>query len=116
MAGRAGTRGGTGHFWWQRLTAVALVPLGLWMLAVFIAYAGAPHAVVVEFLSRPVNAAGLLLLILAGLGHAMLGLQTVIEDYIQGPALRMTLLGLNTFFHAALGLACAVAALRLAFS
>lgn len=107
-------KGGVEHFWRQRVTAVALVPLTLWFVWAVARYAGAPHNDVVEFLGHPFNAAAMLLFVFAGLYHAVLGLQVVIEDYVPSEGPKFALLLLSKFSAFAVGVTCAIAVLRIA--
>lgn len=89
---------GVGHWWWQRVTAVAIVPLSLWFMYALVTLMLTPDVVkVAEWLASPVNALVMALLIIAGFFHAKLGVQVVIEDYVHSPASKYTLLLLNTF-------------------
>ena len=106
---------GTAHWWVQRVTAVALIPLTIWFVVSVVMLAGAPHEEVVAWLAQPVPAILMLLLIVATFHHAQLGLQVVIEDYVHQPALRVTSLILVKLGAAALGLAAAFAVLKIAF-
>jgi succinate dehydrogenase / fumarate reductase membrane anchor subunit len=105
---------GTAHWWMQRLTALALVPLVLWFVVSMVMLTGAPHGAFVAWLARPVPAVLMLLLVIATFHHAQLGLQVVIEDYVQQPALRMILLILSKFAAVALGVAGAFAVIKIA--
>jgi succinate dehydrogenase / fumarate reductase membrane anchor subunit len=106
---------GVEHWWMQRLTAVALVPLALWFVASVIALAGADHVKVVEWLSSPLAAILMLLLIGATFYHAALGLQVVIEDYIHGEGAKFAALVLNKLICFALAVAGIFAVLKIAF-
>ena len=106
---------GTGHWWAQRLTALALVPLCLWFVASIVMLAGADHGQVVAWIGRPVPAILMVLLIVATFHHAQLGLQVVIEDYVHEPALRFAAIILVKLAAVALGVAGAFAVLRIAF-
>lgn len=106
---------GTHHFWVQRLTAVALIPLTVWFVVSIVMLAGAPHEEVAAWLARPVPAILMVLLVAATFHHAQLGLQVVIEDYVHQPALRLTSLILVKLGAAALGFAAVFAVLKLAF-
>ncbi|WP_366555604.1 succinate dehydrogenase, hydrophobic membrane anchor protein [Aquibaculum sediminis] len=83
---------GTHHWWLQRVTALALVPLLLWFVISVIGMLGADHRSMVDWVSNPVTAALLILLIIATFYHAVLGLQVVIEDYIHDRVARMAVL------------------------
>lgn len=95
---------GTDHFWWQRVTAVALVPLVAWFVGTLLSLAGGDLATVQATLARPWNAILFALFAIALFWHAKLGLQVVIEDYIHQRALEIALQLLVTF-------ACALGAL-----
>ena len=77
---------GVGHWWWQRLTALLLVPLSLWFVGSlwWIVASGADYDRFVDWLSGPVAAILMLLLLGATFYHLKLGLQVVIEDYARG--------------------------------
>lgn len=113
VRGLGAARKGTDHFVVQRVTAIALVPLVLWFVWAVAAHAGATYTSSAAFLSHPVNATLMLLLVLTGIYHLMIGLQVVIEDY-SAAATRLTLLLLNQFACAVVALACTIAILKLA--
>jgi len=83
---------GVGHWWAQRLTALALVPLTLWFVAAVVGLAGADHAAVADWIAQPIPAMLLVLLIVATFHHAQLGLQVVIEDYVHIEGLKIALI------------------------
>lgn len=112
--GLGSAKSGVEHFWHQRLTAVALLPLTLWFVWSVARYAGAPWGEVVAFLANPFNAAAMLLFVIAGLYHMVLGVQVIIEDYIQRENTKLALLLLNNFAGFAIGTVCVVAVLRIA--
>lgn len=82
VRGLGTAKDGVVHWWAQRITAVALLPLLLWLAASLAGSAGMDHAAAKEWLSNPVSATLMILLIGAGFHHAQLGLQVVIEDYV----------------------------------
>ena len=106
-------REGTGHFWRQRITAVANVPLVIAFVVVLISVVGRPYPVVVDRLGSPLIAAMLLLMIGSIAVHMRLGMQTVIEDYIHGEGARVAALMANTFFVVVIAALCGVAILKL---
>lgn len=116
VRGLGSAKEGTGHFWHQRMTAVALVPLVIWFLINLIGLIGADHATASAALGQPLIAIPTLLLIGAGFYHMKLGMQVVIEDYIHGEGSKIALLMLNNFFAVAIGFACAYAVLKLSFA
>ncbi len=106
---------GTDHFWRQRLTAVANIPLFLFFVGFLISLNGADYATVRQALANPFVTLMFGLMIFSGLYHMRLGMQIVIEDYIHGEGLKLALIMLNTFFCIAAGAASAYALIRLAF-
>lgn len=107
---------GLHHWWAQRVSALALIPLSLWLVASFICLAGADYAVVSQWLSAPFTVAALSLTILAVFYHAVLGLQIVIEDYIHGKVLKFVLLIGLQFAGFAFAAAAIVSLLVIAFA
>lgn len=114
VRGLGSAKEGTAHWWAQRLTAIALVPLVLWFAVSLIILTGADHEAVAAWLGNPAPAVLLLLLILAGFHHAQLGMQVVIEDYVHAEWLKLTLLTTVTFAAIALGVGAAFSVLKLA--
>lgn len=114
VRGLGSAKSGVEHFWHQRLTAAALVPLTIWFVWIVARYAGAPHADVVAALGNPINAALMLLFVVAGLYHMALGLQVVVEDYITTKGVKLAALFLVNFAAFAVGMVCLVAVLRIA--
>ena len=88
-------KSGTGHFWWQRVTAVVLALLVPWLVGTLVSMVGADLGHVHSVLARPYNAILLALFAIALFWHAKLGMQVVIEDYVHNRALELTLLVLN---------------------
>lgn len=80
--GLGSAKEGAGHFWAQRVTAVALIPLTLWFAVAVIGLSHADYATLKGWLGKPGNASLLLLTVLTVMYHANLGLQVVIEDYV----------------------------------
>jgi succinate dehydrogenase / fumarate reductase membrane anchor subunit len=113
VRGLGSAKSGTAHWWAQRLTAIALVPLAVWFVLALLAHLGAPHAAVAHWIGRPVNAVLLLALIVALFHHLHLGLQVVIEDYIPGEAVRLGVLLAMRAVVALLFLTALVAILRM---
>lgn len=115
VRGLGSAKEGVEHWWMQRLTALALVPLALWFVAALVAHMGADHAGAVAWIGAPVNVGLLLLLIAATFHHAQLGLQVVIEDYVQHEAAKIALLILVKAAALVLALAGILAVLFIAF-
>jgi len=108
-------RGGSGHWFAQRVSAVALVLLGLWLVAALATMGGATHANVIAWLSSPVAASFAVLLVLTAAWHALLGLQVVIEDYVGDKGKRLALLLVAKFVFAVAAVIGVLAVLRIAF-
>ena len=115
VAGLGSAKEGTGHWWAQRLTAVALVPLSFLFVVFVFAFAGADHARTVALMGSPLVAVVMLLFIVAGFYHMKLGMQVVIEDYVQHEGAKTVLLVGLSLGSVALGTAAVFAVLKLAF-
>ena len=81
--GLGSAKEGVHHWWLQRMTAIALVPLTFWFVIAVIGHIGASHAEMVEWLGNPFSAALMVSLIVALFYHAALGMQVVYEDYVR---------------------------------
>lgn len=113
VLGLGSAKDGTSHWWGQRVSAVALVFLGLWFAYALATMSGFSHEEAVSFIGQPVNSILLLLLTLTLAYHSYLGLQVVIEDYVHAPGLKLASLLLSRFAHILLGVAGAFAVLRI---
>ena len=113
VRGYGSAKSGTQHFWYQRMTAVALVPLTLWFVWAVVRYAGAPHAEVMLFLSHPVSGIAMAMFVVVGLVHMLLGAKVVIEDYIHRESTKIALLVLLHFAVFAVGATSVVSVLRI---
>ena len=97
---------GTGHFWWQRVTAIALALLVAWLIGLLVSLVGADLGTVRATIARPWNAIPMAALVIAMFWHAKLGVQVVIEDYVHTRWLEIALQLLNLFACFAGALAC----------
>jgi succinate dehydrogenase / fumarate reductase, membrane anchor subunit len=115
VRGLGAARSGTSHFWRQRLTAVANVPLVIAFVVILISLIGRNHAAVVQIIGSPPVAIVMLLFILSITYHMRLGMQVIIEDYVHHEGHRIALLIGNTFFAIVVALSCAFAILKISF-
>jgi len=116
VRGLGSAKDGTDHFWRQRVTAVANVPLMLLFVGFIIKYNGAPYEEVVGALGNPIVAVIMGLVVISALIHMRLGMQVVIEDYIHNEFQKVALLMLNTFFTVIVAALCLFAVLKLGFA
>jgi succinate dehydrogenase / fumarate reductase membrane anchor subunit len=100
VLGLGSAKGGSEHWWSQRLTAVALVPLGLWF-ALTLPFVGIEsHAAVVAWLRDPITAVLMTLTAICVIYHSHLGVRVVLEDYVGGHGAKLVALLLSSFAHA----------------
>ncbi len=111
--GLGSARAGSKHWWAQRVTAVALIPLTLWFIWSMLRLTGAGQAEVQAFLGSPFRLAMMLALIAATFHHLQLGLQVVIEDYVHDDAIKLASVLAMKGVCLLLALICAVSALHL---
>ena len=115
VRGLGAAKSGTEHFWRQRLTAVANVPLTIAFVLIVVALLGRNHAAAAQILGSPLVAIVMLLFIISVTTHMRIGMQVVIEDYVHDEPVKLILLMLNTFFAFAVALATAYGILKLSF-
>ena len=114
VRGLGSAKEGVHHWWMQRLTAIALVPLILWFVASLAGLAGAGHTETVEWLGSPLVAIAMILMVVATLYHAALGVQVVIEDYLHHEGLKFFWLIAVKFIFLVFGIAAVFSLLKLA--
>ena len=113
--GLGSAKDGTHHFWVQRLTAVALIPLTIWFALSIASLATAGQVEVVAWMKSPLSATLMLSFIMAGFWHMKLGLQVVIEDYVHTESTKITCLILNNLIAIFLALAAFLSVLKMLF-
>ena len=113
--GLGSAKSGTHHWWMQRLTAMALVPLSLWFVASLITLVTADHATVIAWLHSPLVAILCCALIVAIFYHGQLGLQVVVEDYVHTESLKLVSIVVAGFLSLLMAGACLFAVLSIAF-
>src|SRR6266545_756953 len=109
VRGLGPAKSGTGHFWRQRLTAVANVPLTIAFVLIVVSLLGRNHAAVVQILGSPLVAMVMLLFIATSAYHMWIGMQEIIVDYVHDEIWKLAALIANTSFCCVIGLACAYA-------
>ena len=106
---------GTGHFWQQRVTGVAALLLSLVYVALLIKLQGDDYPTVLATLGNPIVAVLMLAFLGVSVWHMKIGMQVIIEDYVNQPLLRVLSLMANSFFSALVGIASAVALIKITF-
>ena len=113
--GLGSARDGLKHWWAQRLTAIALIPLIVWFAISLVMLSGADYDIARAWIGSPLVMVLLILTIVIGLHHGQLGLQVVIEDYVHGDGWKLALIVAVRFVAVIFGLAAVVAILRIGF-
>ena len=114
VRGNGSAKEGTSHFWRQRLTAIALIPLSIWFGVSVLGVIGAHEASTLAFLSQPLNAILMAAFVVILLFHMILGLQVIIDDYIRRDGQKLFLMLLIRAFAIAAGAVSIFALLRIA--
>ena len=115
VRGLGAAKSGTEHWWHQRLTSVALVPLSVFLVILMVSLIGADHATVVARVGHPLVAVGLILTLIAIAWHMQLGMQVIIEDYVNSPGWKVSALIANTFFAVVIAVLGVFAVLKISF-
>jgi succinate dehydrogenase membrane anchor subunit len=113
VQGLGAAHSGTQHFWRERITAIALIPLTIWFGFAALALVGGREVDVLTFFQHPWNAGLMGLFIIVLLIHSVVGMQSVIDDYVHQPALKILSLLLNRGFAWLVGAICLIALLRI---
>jgi succinate dehydrogenase / fumarate reductase membrane anchor subunit len=115
VLGLGSAKAGTEHWWVQRMTAVAGIPLTIFLIGFILTHIGATRAEMLASLRNPIIAILLALTVINMLWHMRLGMQVIIEDYIHSARNKLAALLLNAFFTVALGVAALFAILKMSF-
>jgi succinate dehydrogenase / fumarate reductase, membrane anchor subunit len=114
VLGTGSAKEGVHHWWLQRLTSIALVPLTIWFVVSLLSLPSFEHVTVISWMARSWTALLLILFILAATWHSQLGVRVVVEDYVHGGSKTLTLVVI-TFIHALVAAASVFAVLKVAF-
>lgn len=114
VLGHGSAKEGVRHWWVQRLTSVALVPLTVWFVVSLLFLPSFDHATVVAWIGQLWTAVFLILLVLAATWHSQLGVRVVVEDYVHGSGVKTLTLALLTFLHVVVAVAGVLAILKVA--
>ena len=112
VRGLGSAKAGTSHWWMQRVTAVALIPLSYWLITFLNLSINAPYQHTVEWLATPLNTLCIVAWVLAVFYHAALGLQVVIEDYIAAEGIKIVAVWTVNLSFLLLALAALIAVFR----
>ena len=115
VRGLGSAKDGTEHFWMQRVTAIANIPLVIFLIIVIVTNAGASYERAAANLGSPFVVVGLLLAVFSITWHMRLGMQVIIEDYVHGEGAKIACLIANTFFCAFITVTAGFAILKLGF-
>jgi succinate dehydrogenase / fumarate reductase membrane anchor subunit len=115
VLGLGAARDGVRHWWLQRLTSIALVPLTIWFVVSLLALPALDYVTVTVWMSQTWTALLLVLFVLVATRHSQLGVRVVVEDYVHGAGARTLTLVILAFAHVLLAAAGVFAVLRIAF-
>jgi succinate dehydrogenase membrane anchor subunit len=115
VRGLGAAHSGTGHFWHQRITSIAAIPLSIALVVIVVALLGRSHAAVVQILGSPLIAIIMLLFIVNSAYHMWIGMQEIILDYVHDEKWKLASLMANTFFVIVVASASCYAIFKLSF-
>lgn len=115
VRGLGAAHGGTETFWRQRMTAIANIPLVLFLIYAIVSHIGADYGTVRAYFAQIPVALLMLALVISAAIHMRIGLKEIIEDYVHGEGAKVAAILLATFFAAGVGLTAILAILKIAF-
>ena len=115
VRGLGSAKSGSHHWWSQRITAIALVPLTLWFVYSALTLAGSDYDAGVKWLAQPTNGIFMGLLVISTFHHLQLGLQVVIEDYVHHEAVKLTALVIMKLSSIGLAVAATFSIIKVSF-
>jgi succinate dehydrogenase / fumarate reductase membrane anchor subunit len=115
VLGTGSAKEGVHHWWLQRLTSIALVPLSIWFLVSLLSLPSLDHTTLVAWMAQSWTALLLILFVLVATYHSQLGVRVVVEDYVHGAGAKTLTLVIMTFLHAVVAAAGVFAVLKVAF-
>jgi len=115
VLGSGSAKSGVEHWWLQRITSLALVPLSVWFVVSLLALPSHEHATVVAWMGQSWTALLLILLVLVAAWHSQLGVRVIVEDYLHHPGGKTLTLVFSAFVHVVAAAAGVLAVLRVAF-
>ena len=115
VSGLGSAKDGVHHWWLQRLTSIALVPLTIWFTVSILSLPSMDHVTVIAWMAQSWTALLLIVLVLVATYHSQLGVRVVVEDYVHTTGMKTLTLVILTFAHALLAVAGVFAILKVAF-
>ena len=116
VLGLGTAKDGTEHFWAQRVSAVALLLLGLWFVVAVVVADNLAYENLLGFIATPLNSILLSILCVVVAFHSYLGIQVVVEDYVHSPGIKIATLLLSRFAHVLVAIAAVYAILKIGIS
>ena len=114
VRGLGSAKSGTHHWWMQKVTAIALIPLTIWFVSSIVQMTQADYEIVINWMNSPVVAILMTLFIITGIYHLKLGLQVIVEDYIHSEGSKMVLQMMITFGCVAIAITAIFSILKIA--
>jgi succinate dehydrogenase / fumarate reductase membrane anchor subunit len=115
VSGLGSAKGGVHHWWLQRLTSIALLPLTIWFTVSILSLPSMDRVTVIAWMAQSWTALLLIVLVLVATYHSQLGVRVVVEDYVHTTGMKTLTLVIVTFAHALLAVAGVFAILKVAF-